>query len=113
MPLTFKCGRLQRKFVVKLRLLCRGLTINTDHTRNLPYAPDDFPDFDEGRRSIVSLNNNEKKRQSPKKQMKYSANCALPFVSRMPVLLINAIVEKTLAPVARASNRHYFLKFFM
>jgi hypothetical protein len=90
-----------------------SLTINTEHTSDLCYAPDDSLNFDEGRRSIASHNRNEKKRQIPKKQKKYNANCAMPVVGQMPALRINAIVEKTLAPVARAFVHRCFLKFFM
>ena len=36
------------------------------------------------------------------KQKKYTENCAMPVVDQKPALFINAIVQKTPAPVATA-----------
>ena len=47
------------------------------------------------------------------KQKKYTANCAMPLVGQKPALFINAIVQKTPAPVATAFIHTCFLKIFM
>ncbi|MDQ2822773.1 MAG: hypothetical protein M3Y65_20745 [Pseudomonadota bacterium] len=51
---------------------------------------------------------NEKNRQSPRKQKKYTANCAMPVVGQIAALLNNEIVQKTLTPVAKALVHHCF-----
>jgi len=77
-------------------------TSNANYTNDLRYQLEDFSNFDEGTRSVASHSRNEKNRQSPMKQKKYTANCAMPVVGQKPALFINTIVQKTPAPVATA-----------
>lgn len=88
-------------------------TIDVTHSNDSRYKLEDFSNFDEGRRSIASHSRNEKNRPSPMKQKKYTANCAMPVVGQKPALFINAIVQKTLNPVAIAFICTCFVKIFM
>jgi hypothetical protein len=75
---------------------------------HLRYESNDFPNFDEGTRSVARHSRNEKNRQSPIKQKKYSAICAMPVVGQMPALLINAIVQKMLTILDGALTQNWF-----
>jgi hypothetical protein len=90
-----------------------GSTSNANHINDLRYQLEDFSNFDKVERSVATHSRNEKNRQSPMKQKKYTANCAMPVVGHMPALFINAIVQKTPAPVAIAFIHTCFWKIFM
>jgi hypothetical protein len=73
--------------------LGHGNASNVNRTNDLRYQLEDFSNFDGVARSVASHSRNEKNRQSPMKQKKYTANCAMPLVGQKPALFINAIVQ--------------------